>query len=289
MTPVALTLVLLGAACHALWNIVAKRAAGGGVAFIWLFGLISVAAIAPWAVWSWSTRPHALTASMGGAVAASALIHVLYSLALQRAYRAAPFSVVYPVARGSGPLFSVAAALAVWSERPSALGWAGVVAVLAGVLLSARSAEPRAGAAAGGRQGVQWGLLTGSLIAGYTLVDAWAIKSLGMSPLVFFALALLLRTALVTPLALRRRAELARQWHARRGAIVAVGVLSPLAYTLVLTAMRSAPLSYVAPVREVSMLVGTWVGARLLDEAVRPAQIVAAVVMVAGVVALAMA
>jgi len=288
MTAGALALVLLGAAFHALWNVVAKRSAGGGVVFVWQFGLVSIVAAAPWAAWSWWSHPLALTAAMWFAVTGSAVIHVLYSLVLQRAYQSAPFSVVYPVARGSGPLFSVAVALALWSERPSGIGWAGVAAVLVGVVVSARGSE-RPGIAGGQRRGVLWGLLTGLLIAGYTLLDAWAVKTLGMSPIVFFSLGLLLRTALLTPLALRRRAELVPQWRARRDAVVAVGVLSPLAYTLVLLAMRIAPLSYVAPVREVSMLLGMLLGARALDEAVKPVQVAAAAVMVAGVVALALA
>ena len=208
---------------------------------------------------------------------------------LQRGYRVARFSVVYPTARGSGPLFSVLAALALWSERPSALGWAGVAAILGGLLLSARGAGPAAAEAGQPQGGVRWGLLTGLLIAAYTLLDAWAIKALAVSPVVFYALGLLLRTLLLAPLALRQRGEIAARWRERRAAIIAVGVLSPLAYTLVLLALRTVPLSYVAPVREVSMLVGTLLGARLLDGRVRPAQAAGTATMLLGVVAIALA
>lgn len=76
-------------------------------------------------------------------------------------------------------------------------------------------------------------------------------------------------------------------WDARRAAIVAVGVLSSLAYTLVLLAMQIAPLSYVAPVPEVSMLIGTLIGARLLRERLGPSQIVGGATMLLGVLAVA--
>jgi len=290
MSLAALLLVLAGAALHAAWNIVAKRAAGGGVVFVWLFGLVSIALAAPLAAWTWWRHPQGLTPAMGAAVLASAAVHVLYSLVLQRGYREGAFSVVYPVARGSGPLFSVAAALMVWAERPSALGWAGVAALLAGLFVSAGGSQLlRRGDAPGQRSGVYWGLLTGLFIAGYTLIDGWAVKSLGMAPVLFYALALLSRSLLLAPFAWRRRTEFRGQWQAHRQAIVLVGLLSPAAYTLVLLAVQVSPLSYVAPVREVSMLIGTFFGARLLGEAVKPAQVVGAGVMVSGVLALALA
>jgi drug/metabolite transporter (DMT)-like permease len=286
----ALTLVLLGAAFHSLWNIAAKRAAAGGVVFVWLFGLVSVAAVMPLAGWAWFAHPQRLTLAMWGAVLASAGIHVAYSLVLQRGYRAAAFSVVYPVARGSGPLFSVAVAIALWGERPTLPGWFGVAAVLVGLFLCAGGGNLlERGTAQRQRSGVLWGLSTGLFIAGYTLIDGWAVKSLGMSPVLFYSLALALRSMLLAPAALRQASEFRAQWRAHRSAILTVGILSPAAYILVLLAMQTSPVSYVAPVREVSMLIGTLVGARLLQEAVRPAQMAGAAAMLSGVVALALA
>ena len=89
--------------------------------------------------------------------------------------------------------------------------------------------------------------------------------------------------------ALRQSAGLRAQWHTHRRAIILVGVLSPTAYLLVLLALQTTPLSYVAPVREISMLVGTLLGAVFLKEAVRPSQFVGAAMMLLGVVGLALA
>lgn len=286
MSASALALVLAGAICHAIWNIVAKKA-GGGTAFVWLFGLVSVVAALPVTAWAWSVRPQAFDTLMWSAALGSALIHVVYSLVLQKGYRESDFAVVYPVARGSGPMLSVLAAIAVLGEHPSPLGWLAVAAILCGVFISAGAADLGRGTSARKRHlGVIWGLATGACIAAYTVLDGWAIKSLGMAPILFYAAGLFFRTLALAPFALRRPDVLRRQWQEQRRAIIIVGLLSPTAYTLVLLAVQMAPLSYVAPVREISMLIGTFIGASLLKESVKPSQVVGAAVMLLGVTGL---
>jgi drug/metabolite transporter (DMT)-like permease len=285
MNGLALTLVLTGAACHALWNIVAKKAQGGA-AFVFLYGGVSVAAAVPVAAWIWVRQPQYFDAAMWTAVVASALIHVFYSLTLQRAYREADFAVVYPVARGTGPMLSVLLAILLFGERPSLIGHLSVAAILTGVFVSAGANTFWRGGARERRRGVLWGLATGAFIAAYTVLDGWAIKTLEMAPILFYATALVFRTLLQAPFVLRRGEDLRREWREKRAAIVAVGLFSPTAYALVLLAVQRAPLSYVAPVREISMLIGTFIGASLLGEAVKPSQVAGAAIMLAGVAGL---
>ena len=286
MSATALALVLAGACCHAIWNITAKKA-GGGLAFVWLFGLVSVVAALPLVYWTWTAHPQTFSRSMWLAALGSGLVHVVYSLVLQKAYRESDFAVVYPVARGSGPMFSVVAAIALLGEMPSLVGWFAVAAIVCGIFVSAGAIDLVQRVQSRARRlGVFWGILTGVFIAGYTVIDGWAIKSLGMAPILFYGVGLAFRALLLAPFALRRKAALVSQWRAQRRAIVIVGLLSPTAYTLVLLAVQIAPLSYVAPVREISMLVGTFVGASLLKEAVRPSQVAAAAIMLLGVVGL---
>ncbi|WP_319238868.1 DMT family transporter [uncultured Propionivibrio sp.] len=282
----ALALVLFGALCHATWNIVAKKS-GGGLPFVWLFGMVSVIAAIPVATWAWQTHPQQFDTLMWAAALGSGLIHVLYSLILQQGYRVADFAVVYPVARGSGPMLTVMLSVVLLGERPSLLGAASIGAILAGVFISAGGTGLFSGNLSSRRHlGVWWGLLTGLFIAAYTLLDGWAIRSLGMAPILFYAVGLAFRSFLLAPFALRQPARLAEQWALHRRAILIVGILSPLAYLLVLFALQLAPLSYVAPVREISMLLGTFVGARRLQEALKPSQYVGAIVMLLGVLGL---
>lgn len=289
MNGTALSLVLAGAVCHAVWNIVAKKA-GGGAAFVFLFGVVSVVAAAPVASWAWSQHPQVFDRLMWVAAVASALVHVLYSLVLQKAYRESDFAVVYPVARGTGPMLSVVAAILLLGETPSLIGGLAVGAILAGVFVSAGAGGIWRGQNMHRRHlGVLWGAATGAFIAAYTILDGWAIKTLGMAPILFYATGLAFRTLLLAPFALRRPDELRRQWQTHRAAIVTVGLLSPTAYSLVLFAVQRAPLSYIAPVREISMLAGTFLGASLLRESVKPSQVAGAAIMLSGVVGLAWA
>jgi drug/metabolite transporter (DMT)-like permease len=127
------------------------------------------------------------------------------------------------------------------------------------------------------------------LVATYTVLDAWAVKSLGMAPLIFYPLSLIVRSVVLTPLVATRADAARSEWRNHRAAIVGVGLLSPAAYLLALLALQMAPLSYVAPVREVSMLIGALVGARLLGESLTRTRLMGVVLLLAGVVGVALA
>jgi uncharacterized membrane protein len=288
MSALALTLVLTAAVLHATWNLSAKRAAGGdSVAFVLLMRAASTAFALPFGLAAWIAGLPSLTALDWAAIAASGAIHAVYFLLLQWGYRTGDLSVVYPVARGTGPLFAVVAAVVLLGERPGAVGSIGIAAILAGIVLisglltaSGRTHRPA---------GVGRGALTGLWIAAYTVVDALAVTSLGLDPFVFFFLSLLVSTVVLAPFALRDPASVRKKWHESSRQVVVVGVLSPVAYTLVLFALRVAPLAYVAPLREVSMMIGVFYGAWLLRERVTALRLCGVACMIAGVAALALA
>jgi drug/metabolite transporter (DMT)-like permease len=288
MSALALVLVLTAAVLHATWNLSAKRAArGDGVAFVLLMSAASAAFAFPFGVAAWIVDPPELETVDWSVILASGVVHAVYFLLLQHGYRHGDLSVVYPVARGTGPLFAVVAAVALLGERPGLVGSIGIAAILAGLVVvsgllttSGRTYRPA---------GVGWGVLTGVWIAAYTVVDALAVTSLRLDPFVFFFLSLLVSSLVLAPFALRDRASVRREWRASRRQIVIVGVLSPVAYTLVLFALRLAPLAYVAPLREVSMMVGVLYGVWLLHERVTRMRLTGVALMIAGVAALALA
>lgn len=288
MDSIALALVVCGALAHASWNLLAKKAAGGAP-FVWLYGVVSLLPALPLGGLAWWAFGRPLTWQAWLAVLASAVLHVLYSLVLQRGYRASDFSVVYPLARGTGPLLAVLGAMVVLHEWPSGLGWCGIAAIVLGILLLADGPRLLRSGGQTLRAGLRWGLLTGGFIAAYTVVDGWAIKALGLPPVLYYGLGLVLRTVLLAPQALRDVPALRAQWASHRAAIVWVGLLSPLAYTLTLLALQRAPLMYVAPIREMSMLVAVLLGASLLRETLTPARALGVLCMLLGVSALALA
>ncbi len=287
MSAQALALVMAGACLHALWNLLAKKASGG-LPFVWLYGAVSVLAMLPFGIADWVGMRQPLAQPVWIAIVASALVHIVYSLTLQRGYRVSDFSIVYPVARGSGPLFAVLGAIMLLSEMPSIAGWAGIALILCGILLISGSARI-ASASDKVRAGLIWGGITGLTIASYTVIDGWAMKAAGVTPVLYYGLSLALRTLILAPFALRDRNALRAQWTKNGRHVIGVGLMSPLAYLLVLTAMQSAPVSYVAPVRELSMLLAVIFGARLLREAMTPARVAGAGCMVLGVILLAWA
>lgn len=289
----ALALVLVAAMLHALWNVAAKKA-GGNHHFALISVLITCVLWAPVALWfglhewlRWGVREWAV-------LLVSAIVHVLYFTVLLTGYRKADLSVVYPVARGSGPLLAAAAAVLLLGERLSALGTAGVIAVCTGVFLVAGGpALWRQSHDAARRQrtlaGLRWGALTGALIASYTVIDGYAVKVLLIGPVLVDYVGNLLRVPILLPAALRDLPGLRRAWRGQWRYALVVATLGPLAYVLVLYAVTMAPLSHVAPAREVSMLFAAMLGGRLLGESDRGLRFVGAACMAAGVVALATA
>jgi drug/metabolite transporter (DMT)-like permease len=137
--------------------------------------------------------------------------------------------------------------------------------------------------------GIFFGLLTGAFIAGYTVNDGWAVKSLALSPFIIDFTGNLIRVVVLAPLALRDPGDLLREAREYMRPALVVSVLGPLGYILVLFAMRVAPVSHVAPARELSTLVGAYFGSRVLREQVGPVRVAGAVCIVAGVVSLAFA
>ncbi|GIW10418.1 MAG: hypothetical protein KatS3mg061_1475 [Dehalococcoidia bacterium] len=285
MTLLALGLVLLSAVLHASWNYFAKRASGDLI-FLWLFCLVSAAVYAPLAlailVW---LRPT-LGPTELGFLAGSTLLHFAYYVALQHGYRVGDLSLVYPLARGSGPLLATVLAVVVLGERPSLLTLTGcATVVLAAVLLTG---GPRLLGQLGNGRAVAFGLLTGGLIGLYTVWDKVIVGVLGIPPLLFTWLNDVGRTLLFTPTALRHWSRTGQTWRQFWREALAVGVLGPLSYLLVLWALVFSPVSTVAPAREVSIVIGAALGTRLLGEPAALRRLTAAGLMVLGVVALAL-
>src|SRR3982750_186914 len=101
MTAAALSLVLLAAITHASWNISAKVAAESRH-FVWLFSVGSVLVYGPVVAAVLFVERPVFQIQHGLALAATSVLHLLYSLSLQAGYRNSDLSVVYPIARGTG-------------------------------------------------------------------------------------------------------------------------------------------------------------------------------------------
>ena len=285
MPPLALLAVLLAAATHATWNFYAKRAAKSQH-FVWMYSVASVVLYTPIVAWILTYHRPQFELEHWLALLATGVLHLGYSLVLQAGYRASDLSLVYPIARGSGPLLSFFGAVLLLGEHANWLSVLGVILVVAGIVLVAGLFRESHKAP---RVGVLYGVVTGIFIAAYTINDGWAVKVLLISPFIIDYTGNVFRVVVLSPGAWSDRLRVRQEIRDYVRPALVVAVLGPLGYILVLYAMRIAPISHVAPARELATLIGTYFGARLLKERAAPARLAGAACIVIGVVSLALA
>lgn len=270
------TAVLFAAACHAGWNAAIKTGldslsstvlitTGAGLVS---FALIPFAGLPPAPAWPW--------------VVASVIIHLFYFIGLSEAYSTGDLGQVYPLARGSAPLMTAGATTLLIGERLGLSGWCGVSILAAGVLLlslrGGRLLEPP------DRRAVLFALFTALTICLYSVVDGIGGRTAGNPHP--YTLAMFVGNALVMIVyfLIRRSPSsipaILQTW--RLGLFG--GSLQLLSYGIAIWAMTLAPIALVAALRETSVLFGALIAVVFLKEPLRPARIVAALMIVAGLV-----
>jgi drug/metabolite transporter (DMT)-like permease len=283
MTGLALLLVLSAAVGHATWNYLAKRA-NGGTAFIWLFAVLSAMLYLPLALWILFVQKPVIGWHQFAFMLGTAVLHSLYFILLDKGYKIGDLSVIYPLARGTGPMISTIAAIVILGERPSLIALCGAAFIGLGIIIITgnplKLKDPTA------RKSVLFAILCGIVIASYTVMDKVSVSTLLIPPLLLDWASNLGRVCLLTPYALKHWDKVKNQWAIHKVEAVGVAILCPLAYILVLTAMVFSPVSYIAPAREISILVGTIMGAKLLSEGNVKVRLTGASAMLVGLIAL---
>jgi len=292
VTGLALGLVLASAFIHASWNYLLKKS-GGGAGLITAASALSLVVYAPFVLAVlWLQRGYAFEPVHLALMAGSGLVHTAYFLFLDRAYRSGgDLSIVYPLARATGPLLTIVAAIVLLGERPgpAALGGAVLIGVCAVLLTGNPFAWFRPSPRRDGGNPVGFALATGFMIAVYTIWDKTSVAAFLIPPLLYDWGTNAFRVLVLVPLS-RRMAPgaMVKAWNERRRTVVAIAVLSPLSYILVLTAMVFTPVSLVAPAREVSILFAALLGAHLLRDSDLARRAIAAAGMVLGIAGLAL-
>ena len=288
----ALAMVIVAALLHAFWNIVAKKT-GGNRHFVLMGGLLLALIWAPAGLWlGWQQVPR-WGWLQWAFVSASGFLHLAYFKVLLKGYRVSDLTVVYPVARGTGPLISSLLAVAVMGEALTLHSAVGILCVCGGVFIIAggtamlRAAHDPAQRARV-HAGLAWGAATGVLIAGYTVLDGYSVKKLLLSPILVDYFGNLVRLPFMLPTLLRDPPGFAEAWRRYKWHAAVLAAVSPLAYILVLYAVQVAPVSHVAPAREISMLFAALIGGKLLGEGDRGQRVLGALLMAGGVALLAL-
>lgn len=284
MPPGAVAMVLAAAVAHAVWNLASKYKRADTLLFVWAYTCASTLLFAPLGIALAIREPQPFDGRLIVASVLSAALHTAYSLTLQAGYDRAALGVVYPVARATGPMLTMAFAVLVLGERLTGIAVLGALLIVAGILVVIGNPFRIGGQRP--LQGTLWGAATGATIAAYTLWDSYAVTSWRLAPVSYYVGTLLLQALILTPTALRRRGRMAAALRADAVPILVVALFSPLAYLLVLTAMQRAPVALVAPLRESSIVIGALLAYRLFGEDHLARRIAGAVIALAGIAAI---
>ncbi|MFT8462852.1 DMT family transporter [Acetobacter persici] len=283
MQPITVAIILVAAVAHAMWNLASKYKRGDTLLFVWTYTGTSALLCIPICIALVITGQQVLHWLLALGAAVSAVLHIAYSLILQVGYDRAELSVVYPVARGTGPFLTMLFAVLLMGEHLTAVAMLGAFLIIAGILVV--TGNPLRRTSHHPLQGVVWGTTTGATIAGYTLWDSYSVTSLHLAPVSYYTGTLLLQGILLTPSALRRQHPIPTAIRTNAIPILIVGVLSPLAYILILTAMQTAPVALVAPLRESSIIIGSLLACWLFHEDHLARRITGAVIVLTGILA----
>lgn len=283
MSVLGVVLVLAAACCHATWNFYVKRI-NGGPELVWLFSLLSVVLYLPVAIFIFVTQRPVFGVLEVLFIAGSAVLHLGYFLLLQQGYRKGDLSLVYPTARATGPFLSVSFAVIFLGEHLTPQILTGGISIIVGVLFLTGGFKR---GAVNVSASITFGLGAGALIGSYTVWDAYAVSVLLVSPLLLDYASSLGRCVLLAPYAVKRKTLVASYWNEQRVAVICIAVFNPLAYILVLYALTFTPVMYVAPIRELSVLITVLLGTLLLGESGLRQRLGWAALILAGVALLA--
>ena len=281
-----LSLVLTAAILHAWWNLLSKKAKGK-IPFIWLVFVAGNIIYLPLVIYELKSGVDIFSKALLWFSLISAVIHLGYFIVLQTGYRKADLSVVYPLARGSGPLFSSVAAILFLHERLKLTSTLGLFLIIAGVLVITKLSFKKES----NKQilpGILYGVGTGFFIALYTINDTIAVKNYAVSPLTLTLATNLFGAILLMPWIVREKSELKREIREHKWVIIAIAILSPAAYVLVLVALKYAPLTVIAPAREVSILLGVFMGSKVLKEEDGRRRLIASLLILGGIISLSL-
>lgn len=274
----ALALILVSAVVHAVVNVLTKRAEDK-YAMRLLIGVFSAVLVAP--ALFFVPLPHGIAIWF---LIGTAIVHALYELLLVKSYESAAFSAVYPVARGTGPLFTALGAILLLHERPPLIELVGIAFVCGGVITIGLSHRATRGANAG----LVYALGTGLTIGVYTLIDASGVRAVPVPftyVLWFFVahgVSVLFTAPGIRGMAVVREAR--RQWRLGIG----TAALSIITYGSAMLAYRFGATAQLAALRETSVLFGTALAMSFLGEHMTLRRWIAALVIACGAIMLQM-
>jgi drug/metabolite transporter (DMT)-like permease len=283
----ALELVLLAAVLHAVWNYLAKSARNT-VAFLWwalLFGTIG------YGVYILATASVYLPREVWLLYLLSISAEVGYLVTLSRGYADGDLSLVYPLSRGSAPIFVTLWSAVLLGERLPVMGYFGIAIMVAGIYVASYQPGSRLTIFDLKNSATAWALLSGVFISLYSFLDKIILNTL--TPLIYNFWVYVGMTVLWTPFVWfgGRRAVLRNFGELRQNLprVLVGSVMTVGAYIAALVALTLTSASYVVAGRGTSVLIGALLGWLALGEGVGRVRVIGAALMVTGLAFIAFA
>lgn len=272
--------LILSAFMHATWNFLAKRSNGGTV-FVWFYSGVSTLFTSPIAIFFLFKESFSMTQFYWLIILISIILHIIYSLTLQFAYKTGDMTLVYPVARGTGPFIVAIIAVFFLKETISVLSGTGILFIITSIfILSGGFTNIK-------RKDIKTpltlGIFIGLIIASYTLIDKAAVSYILISPYIYYFFMIAGQFIFITIFALKKPVNIKIEFKKTWKYAIAVGILSSAAYLLVLIVMTFEQVSYVAPIRETSIVIGTIMAVILLSERGGRERIIGSFLMIVGI------
>jgi drug/metabolite transporter (DMT)-like permease len=281
MPILALVLLLTSAFLHALWNLLLKRSQEKYSAMGWqvlisgvfAFLLLIFTGFPPRSMWLFALISMSLEA--------------VYFILLSSAYSDHDFSLVYPIARGTAPAFLMLWSILFLRENPTVGGIFGISMVVGGMIIIGATSLIQNRGSRLHIKGILTALAVALTISLYTLVDGTAVKN---GPPLPYALTMFMFVPILTTTYNVRRfgwKHFAAAWNGPRLPLILAAILGVVAYLLALIAYSFAPLSYSGAIREVSVVIGAFLGWQFLEEKMGGTRVLGSIVIFAGIVVIA--
>jgi drug/metabolite transporter (DMT)-like permease len=282
MSLFALLLLFLSAFLHTAWNFLLKQAGDKFLAAWWAMLIASVIMLPVLAFTGIPAR------AIWPYVVASGVMEAIYFGALAAGYTVADFSLIYPLGRGAAPALITVGSILFLHEKLTPGGWVGLFTIIAGLLVVGGGAWFRQAETRPSIKGVMLALFVALTISIYSVIDGAAMKR--TSPVSYIILVFFVMSAVGAPLIWTRYRwqTMASSLKSRVWRLLAIGLVSMLAYGMVLKAYAISPVSYSGAIREVSVVIAAFAGWKFLNEKLGGVRLAGAVIIFCGILCIAL-
>lgn len=281
MSVTALLLLFASASLHALWNLLLKQSQEKYIAMGWqvilsggfAFVVLLFIGLPPRTMWLFAI--------------VSMTLEAVYFILLSNAYTDHDFSLVYPIARGAAPAFLMLWSALFLKEELTLGGILGVILIVCGMIVIGTTSLVQARGSRLRLKGILTALSVALVISLYTLIDGTAVKN---GPAVPYALSMFMLVPVITTAYNLRRfgwQRFAAAWDGPRLPLIFAAVLGVVAYLLALFAYTIAPVSYSGAIREMSVVIGAFLGWQFLGESMGGMRVLGSVIIFAGILVIA--